>query len=115
MSREAVCGQCHGTGKVTVYEDWESVLNTNDQTVAFAEEQPDRWRVISLDVEDSYPTAVLASPRDRDETAVWRTLRHWAQRGSDDHPVSPRNIENGSFYKPVDPRFYETEDKQETP
>ncbi len=112
MSRAAVCGACNGTGSVIVYEVWEQVLRRNAAMVEYAAEEDTR-RLISLDVEGSYPTALVVTGYDRyetDEEAVDETLGFWPRGGAKDLPTHPANVENGAFYRPVDPRFYEAKE-----
>lgn len=105
MSHEATCGTCGGTGKVMVYEPWERVHIIIDQSVEYAERIG--HEVVSLDVEGSYPDAIVLGTIYHNETpieAVERQLSHWPMHG-DDIPTHPLNNDSG-LYRPVDPRFY---------
>lgn len=121
MSHEVVCDTCGGTGKVTVYEPWERALLVNDGLIALAERDREAWEladieprlapivrarhIVSLDVEGSYPAALLVEAFEDDIEVVERTLSLWPMHGNDvyTHPLNARD----GVYTPVDPRFYE--------
>jgi len=117
MSHQVKCGFCAGTGLRTVYEPWEKAHLSIDR--AFVLYEMDKYpqpylirqslEVISLDVEGSYPDAVVRYEDESVLDAVEKHLQYWSLRGSSSIGeiwVSPYN-DNGGMYQEIGERFYD--------
>lgn len=105
--KQVTCHSCKGTGVVTEYEQWEWALRSMAMYVDFAERHAAArgTRLVSLDVEGSYPVAVIVERWEDDLDVVEREMTMWPMRQHDVR-VHPLNVKGGN-YEPVDPRFYE--------
>lgn len=104
MSSIRVCGHCGGTGEVEVLDTYEYVHKLINRSFSLVERGLAE-RVISLDIEGSYPVAITVERGQSDEEAIEAELRFWPLRGNGlyTHPLN----NNGGIYAAPDPRFYD--------